>query len=112
MMYVSKSCLGLAALVVAGALIGCGTKATPSNDKPSAEGAAYRLSSEPADAKGVKEGREVAKNDDQVTLVGRIGGDTSPFRHQTGDTPATVKTSYLVDAAKLTARVVLGETAL
>ena len=41
-----------------------------------------------------------------------VGGDTSPFRHQTGDTPATVKASYLVDAAKLTARVVLGETAL
>lgn len=41
-----------------------------------------------------------------------VGGDTSPFRHQSGDTAATVKTSYLVDAAKLTARVVLGETAL
>ena len=40
-----------------------------------------------------------------------VGGDTSPFRHQTGDTPATVKASYLIDAAKLTARVVLGETA-
>ncbi|MDQ3341666.1 MAG: M28 family metallopeptidase [Myxococcota bacterium] len=41
-----------------------------------------------------------------------VGGDTSPFRHQSGDTPATVKASYLIDAAKLTARVVLGETAL
>ena len=41
-----------------------------------------------------------------------VGGDTSPFRHQTGDTAATVKASYLVDAAKLTARVILGETAL
>ena len=41
-----------------------------------------------------------------------VGGDTSPFRHQSGDTPATVKASYLMDAAKLTARVVLGETAL
>jgi Zn-dependent M28 family amino/carboxypeptidase len=41
-----------------------------------------------------------------------VGGDTSPFRHQTGDTAATVKAAYLVDAAKLTARVVLGEAAL
>jgi Zn-dependent M28 family amino/carboxypeptidase len=38
-----------------------------------------------------------------------VGGDTSPFRHLSGDTPATVKTSYLVDAAKLTARVILEE---
>jgi Zn-dependent M28 family amino/carboxypeptidase len=41
-----------------------------------------------------------------------VGGDTSPFRHLSGDTPSTVKASYLVDAAKLTARVVLGEAAL
>ena len=41
-----------------------------------------------------------------------VGGDTSPFRHSTGDTASTVKASYLIDAAKLTARVVLGETAL
>lgn len=41
-----------------------------------------------------------------------VGGDTSPFRHQTTDTASTVKASYLVDAARLAARVVLGETAL
>jgi hypothetical protein len=41
-----------------------------------------------------------------------VGGDTSPFRHQTNDTAATVKASYLNDAAKLTVRVVLGEAAL
>lgn len=41
-----------------------------------------------------------------------VGGDTSPFRHQPGDTAATVNTSYLVDAARLTAHVVLGEIAL
>lgn len=39
------------------------------------------------------------------------GGDTSPFRHLAGDTAATVKLSYLVDAAKLTARVIIAETA-
>jgi Zn-dependent M28 family amino/carboxypeptidase len=41
-----------------------------------------------------------------------VGGDTSPFRHLPGDTASTVKTSYLVDAAKLTARVILAEAAL
>jgi hypothetical protein len=39
------------------------------------------------------------------------GGDTSPFRHLAGDTAATVKMSYLVDAAKLTVRVIIAETA-
>ncbi|HLL23838.1 MAG TPA: M28 family peptidase [Kofleriaceae bacterium] len=37
------------------------------------------------------------------------GGDTSPFRHLATDTPVTVDTPYLVDAAKLTAHVILGE---
>lgn len=40
-----------------------------------------------------------------------VGGDTSPFRHAGGDTAATVKASYLIDAAQLAARVVLGEAA-
>lgn len=41
-----------------------------------------------------------------------VGGDTSPFRHQAGDTAATVNTPYLVDAAKIATRVILGEAAL
>ena len=41
-----------------------------------------------------------------------VGGDTSPFRHQAGDTASTVDTDYLTLAAKLTARVILGEAAL
>ena len=40
-----------------------------------------------------------------------VGGDTSPFRHQTGDTPATVNVDYLVLAAKLSAQVVIQEVA-
>lgn len=78
-MYVSKLSFTAALLLVGAAFTGCGSQATTSNDKPSAEGAAYRLSSEPADAKGVKEIREAAQSDDEVTLVGRIGGDTSPW---------------------------------
>jgi Zn-dependent M28 family amino/carboxypeptidase len=41
-----------------------------------------------------------------------VGGDTSPFRHQPGDTPSTIDTDYMVLAAKLTARVILTEASL
>jgi hypothetical protein len=41
-----------------------------------------------------------------------VGGDTSPFRHMAGDTPATINTEYMVTGAKLAAAVVLGEVAL
>jgi hypothetical protein len=39
-----------------------------------------------------------------------VGGDTSPERHLPTDTVATVNTSYLVLAARLTAQVVIEET--
>ena len=51
-MYLSKLKLSPILLIAAAAIVGCGSQATTSSDKPSAEGAAYRLSSEPADAKG------------------------------------------------------------
>jgi hypothetical protein len=61
-------------------LAGCGSTATsPSSSAPSAEGAAYRLADEPAAAKGVKEAKEASKDGEEVTLVGRIGGDTNPW---------------------------------
>lgn len=40
-----------------------------------------------------------------------VGGDTTPFRHQAGDTPSTVNADYLVLAAKLSAQVVIQEVA-
>lgn len=40
-----------------------------------------------------------------------IGGDTSPFRHQAGDTVSTVNTDYLVLAAQLAAQVIIEEVA-
>lgn len=40
-----------------------------------------------------------------------VGGDTSPHRHLTTDTPATIDTPYLVLAAKLTAQVIIDEVA-
>ncbi|HEU0037613.1 MAG TPA: M28 family peptidase [Kofleriaceae bacterium] len=41
-----------------------------------------------------------------------VGGDTSPFRHQSGDTAATVDADYLTLAARLTAQVVIEQTSL
>jgi hypothetical protein len=38
-----------------------------------------------------------------------VGGDTSPYRHMTGDTAATVKQSYLLLGTKLVAQVVMTE---
>jgi hypothetical protein len=38
-----------------------------------------------------------------------VGGDTSPFRHTSQDTVATVDADYLTLAMQLTARVVLDE---
>ncbi len=40
-----------------------------------------------------------------------VGGDTSPFRHQAGDTASTVNADYLVLAAQLTAQVIIEEVA-
>ena len=39
----------------------------------------YRLTTEPSDPKGVKAARASAKNDEEVNLVGRIGGDVDPW---------------------------------
>lgn len=68
-------------LVASMALVaGCGTSTTtPAATGPSAEGKAYLLATEPASAKEVKEVRTAAKDAEEVTLVGRIGGDESPW---------------------------------
>ena len=67
--------LTLLALVV-GSLSGCGqSKPGPS----AAANSPYRLAAEPAGAKGVKLARKDAKDSEEVTLVGRIGGDAKPW---------------------------------
>ena len=67
-------------IVAVSVLVGCGTSSAPqSAAAPSAEGAAYRLATEPAGAKGVKEARADAKDEQEVTLVGRIGGEANPW---------------------------------
>ena len=59
---------------------GCGgATPKPLTSDASADGKAYLLASEPADAKGVKDTRAAAKDAEEVTLVGRIGGDEKPW---------------------------------
>jgi len=58
---------------------GCSTSAPPVASGPSAEGASYLLAAEPVTAKGVKDVRADAKDADDVTLIGRIGGDEKPW---------------------------------
>jgi hypothetical protein len=73
---------GLASVVL---VAGCARTDDPApnkspDPKASAEAKArYLLASEPSDAKGVKEVKQNAKNGDEVVVVGRIGGSTTPF---------------------------------
>lgn len=73
--------IAVAAIATTLAIVaGCGTSTPPTaTSTPSVEGAAYRLATEPAGAKGVKEARANVKDDQEVTLVGRIGGDAKPW---------------------------------
>jgi hypothetical protein len=68
------------AIAAAGLVAGCGKSSVPQEAAvPSAEGAAYRLATEPAGAKGVKEARADVKDAEEVTIVGRIGGEANPW---------------------------------
>lgn len=57
---------------------GCG-KSTPSVTKPSADGVAYLLPSKPTNPQSVSEARKSSSDNDEITLVGRIGGDVKPW---------------------------------
>jgi len=65
------------------ATAGCGTGANPASQAGTGQAPAaaspYRLTAEPAGAHGVIETRRAAKDDDAVTLVGRVGGEEKPF---------------------------------
>jgi hypothetical protein len=73
----------LAFAVAAALLSGCGA-APDAQSRPAAEataidGARYTLAEEPDDAIGVIEARESASDGAALTVVGRIGGTTSPW---------------------------------
>ena len=74
------SALAFGGLVV-GLLAGCGGSDTASQTAASVApiGKAYLLTSEPAGGKAVVAAREAAKDGEEVTVVGRIGGDTTPW---------------------------------
>ncbi len=62
--------------------VGCSQTqpSTPAAKKhPSAEGKQYLLAEEPAAAQDVAKAREAAVDDDEVVVVGRIGGSTDPW---------------------------------
>jgi hypothetical protein len=63
-------------------LIGCGSTTNPAAQAPPPDQdamAKYLLSAEPADAKSVVETKTSAKDGEEITLVGRIGGSQTPF---------------------------------
>lgn len=73
----ARSFVALASIAIfVGGLSGCGQSKTGSS---TAVNSPYRLATEPAGAKGVKLARKDAKDADEVTLVGRIGGDANPW---------------------------------
>lgn len=64
-------------------LVGCGggsgKPAGTAADAPPAAAAKYLLAAEPTGAKNVIEVRELAKHNDEVVVVGRIGGEVDPW---------------------------------
>jgi len=73
----------LAGLAAAALVAGCRQAADspPKADTPagSAGEASYRLAVEPAGAKPVGQLRKETKDNDEVTLIGRVGGEEKPF---------------------------------
>jgi len=65
-----------------GALSFCGCNNKPAADPTGAAAApdkTYLLTAEPTGAKGVKQARAESKDAEEVTIVGRIGGDEKPW---------------------------------
>ncbi|MCU0872001.1 MAG: hypothetical protein MUE50_06615 [Pirellulaceae bacterium] len=70
-----------AILVVSVCLAGCGRAAPVAESPPTAkiDAAAYVLAAEPAGAQTVIPVRESAQDQDEVAVVGRIGGSANPW---------------------------------
>jgi hypothetical protein len=61
-------------------IVGCGgNSSSPTAGSPSPEGTAYKLAEEPGGVLGVHDAREESKDDEQIAVVGRIGGDANPW---------------------------------
>jgi hypothetical protein len=92
-------------LVVAAALgfaVGCGSASGPVGNTSAPDQLAvskFFLPEEPAGAKSVVEAKAAAKDGDEVTLVGRIGGSESPF--VSGRATFTVVDTSLVPCSEM-----------
>lgn len=74
-----KSASVFMALLIA-SVPGCAPSASPpAQTQKSEAGAKFIAASEPANAVGVGSARESSQNDEDVVLVGRIGGSGKPF---------------------------------
>ena len=65
-------------------LAGCARNEEPAGGvsaggSPAPAGSEYVLATEPQGALGVVEARDKSENEDEVVLVGRVGGDPDPF---------------------------------
>jgi hypothetical protein len=75
-----RKLLSVSLIAVLCILVGCGTSPAPEAvSAPSADGKAFVLAIEPAAPKDVKDARADAQDADEITVVGRIGGDTNPW---------------------------------
>jgi hypothetical protein len=74
---------GLLSIAAVFALAGCAAEAPVATSggsaQPSAEGAAYLLAEAPADAQDVIPMRKAVEDEEDVVVVGRIGGSASPW---------------------------------
>jgi hypothetical protein len=71
--------LGLAVATVLGCGASFGPTTTTTTSSAVAPDARYVLAEEPADAQSVVAVKKVAKDGDEVTITGRIGGDVDPW---------------------------------
>ena len=75
--------LGMAIALTTALAIGCGQQPQPTaTTSEPIDGSRFLLSREPEGAKGVREVRQNAENDDDVVVVGRIGGMENPWVEQ------------------------------
>ena len=74
--FMSRGLLLLSSLFV---VAGCSSAQHPVGGTPSAEGRKFLLPAEPASAKNVKEAKQQAADNEEIVLVGRIGGEEKPF---------------------------------
>ena len=78
-----KKYVSLAAGIGLAIAIGCSqqppTTSAPTTPISQADGSTYQLSNEPEGAVGVIQVRDEAKDQDDVVIVGRIGGSESPW---------------------------------